>query len=157
MAKEIELKFTVDVTLLALENGTRITQGYLPTTGKAAVRIRITDQSAFLTIKGENKGATRTEFEYPIPRVDARQLIEELCDRPLIEKIRYLVGVNGNTWEVDVFEGDNQGLIIAEIELDSEDQRVEIPPWAVKEVTGDPRYYNSNLIRHPYRDWKNTE
>ncbi len=156
MGIEIERKFTVDPALLRLENGTKIKQGYLPTTNKTAMRVRIADQHAFLTIKGTNQGATRSEFEYPIPLSDAHQIIEELCKRPFIEKTRYLQEYAGNQWEIDVFEGENQGLMMAEVELESEDQQVEIPPWAIREVTGDLRYYNSNLVRNPYKDWKDT-
>jgi adenylate cyclase len=156
MGIEIERKFTVDPTLLRLDKGTHIKQGYLPSANQTAMRIRIADQRAFLTIKGANKGAIRSEFEYPIPISDAHQIIDELCQRPFIEKKRYIVNVAGNQWEIDVFEGDNRGLVMAEIELESESQQVEIPSWAIKEVTGDPRYYNSNLIRNPYKDWIDT-
>ena len=154
MAKEIERKFTVDTNKWHPgDAGFRVRQGYLPTSGKTAIRVRITGDNAWLAIKGENKGAVRSEFEYPIPMADAHQILEELCDRPFIEKIRYLVNYTGATWEVDVFEADNAGLIIAEIELVSENQEVDLPPWVLTEVTDDPRYYNANLIKYPFKDW----
>jgi adenylate cyclase len=157
MAKEIERKFIVDPKFIkSLDNGTNIKQGYLPSSNNTVVRIRITDKKAFLTIKGENKGAVRSEFEYSIPFSDANQILKELCEKPYIEKTRYIVNYSGVNWEVDVFEGDNEGLTIGEIEIETEDEYVDIPNWAVKEVTDDPKYFNSNLIKNPYKKWKNT-
>jgi adenylate cyclase len=157
MAKEIERKFIVDINKWHPEDaGSRIRQGYLPTSGKTAARVRITGDLAWLTIKGENKGAVRSEFEYPIPVVDAQQMMDELCVRPFIEKTRYLVSYSGVTWEVDVFEGKNTGLVIAEIELASENQKIDLPPWVLAEVTHDPKYYNANLIKYPFKDWPET-
>ncbi|MBC2714783.1 MAG: CYTH domain-containing protein [Desulfobacteraceae bacterium] len=154
MAKEIERKFTVDKSSWNPgDAGVRVRQGYLPISGKTAVRVRVTGDSAWLTIKGENKGPVRSEFEYPIPLTDAHQILDELCERPFIEKTRYLVNYAGATWEVDVFDGENAGLIIAEIELASENQKIELPPWVLTEVTDDPRYYNANLIKYPFKDW----
>jgi adenylate cyclase len=154
MAKEIERKFTVDTNKWHPEDaGVRVRQGYLPIAGKTAVRVRITGDSAWLTIKGENKGAVRSEFEYPIPLTDAQQILDELCERPFIEKIRYGVNYAGADWEVDVFEQENAGLIIAEIELVAENQEIDPPPWVLMEVTDDPRYYNANLIKYPFKDW----
>jgi len=154
MAKEIERKFIVDTNLWHPTGpGFRIRQGYLPSSTRTVVRIRISGNNAWLTIKGENKGMVRSEFEYPIPLKDAAQMLEELCVRPFIEKIRYLINFSGADWTVDVFEKNNAGLIISEIELASEDQNVTLPPWAGAEVTDDPRYYNSSLIAHPYCRW----
>lgn len=154
MAKEIERKFTVDTSRWAPQGaGFRVRQGYLPTSGKTAVRVRITGERAWLTLKGENKGAVRSEFEYPVPMSDAHQILDELCERPFIEKTRYLVDYAGATWEVDVFEGENAGLVIAEIELASENQKINLPPWVLSEVTDDPRYYNVNLVSRPFSEW----
>jgi len=108
---------------------------------------------AWLTVKGENKGMVRSEFEYPIPLADAMLMLEELCVQPFIDKIRYSVNFRGADWTVDVLEGDNAGLTIAEIELASEDQNIILPPWAGAEVTDDPKYYNSSLITRPYCRW----
>ena len=154
MAKEIERKFLVDKNHWKNpENGTVIKQGFIPTADNTVVRIRITGDNAFLTIKGKSTGSVRSEFEYSIPVADAHQMLEELCKRPFIEKIRYVVHYSGYAWEVDVFQGDNEGLIIAEIELDLESQEVALPPWVSKEVTDDPRYYNANLVGNPFSRW----
>jgi adenylate cyclase len=105
-----------------------------------------------LTIKSKTKGISRSEFEYDIPSSEATQLLQ-LCEGPLIEKIRHLVIIGEHTWEIDEFSGDNQGLIIAEIELSSEDESFEKPAWLGKEVSDDARYYNSSLVAHPYNQW----
>jgi len=157
MAKEIERKFIVDTNKWQPEDaGFRVRQGYLPTSGKTTARVRITNDLAWLTIKGETTGAVRSEFEYPIPVADAHQILDELCVRPFIEKTRYLVSHAGVTWEVDVFKAENTGLIIAEVELTSEDQKIDLPPWVLAEVTHDPKYYNANLVNYPFRDWPQT-
>ena len=154
MALEIERKFLIDLDSLGpLPQGIRIVQGYIPTQGKTAVRIRLKGEQAFLTIKGENRGAVRSEFEYPIPVDDADTMLAELCNGQSVDKIRYLIDHAGHTWEVDIFSGSNQGLVVAEVELDSEDENVSLPDWVREEVTGDPRYYNSSLISHPYSIW----
>ncbi|WP_271273889.1 CYTH domain-containing protein [Aliamphritea hakodatensis] len=154
MALEIERKFLIDLNSLGpLPQGIRIVQGYIPTQGKTAVRIRLKGEQAFLTIKGENRGAVRSEFEYPIPVDDADAMLAELCNGQSVDKIRYLIDHAGHTWEVDIFSGNNQGLIVAEVELDSENESVALPDWVREEVTGDPRYYNSSLISHPYSGW----
>ena len=155
MAKEIERKFLVDpLRLPVLETPYVIKQGYIPTIQKATVRIRISNDKAFLTLKGKATGLTRSEFEYLIPVDDAEKMLQELCASPLIEKKRYLIPYEGHTWELDIFEGDNAGLIVAEIELNDEDEVFKKPPWATKDVSFDPRYRNSNLITHPYSLWK---
>ena len=154
MPREIERKFLMDLQRCPLPaSGQSIRQGYIPTATKTAVRVRIAGDSAFLTIKGESRGAVRQEFEYPIPPEEAEQMLDSLCDGGLIEKTRYLIDHVGHRWEVDVFEGDNRGLCIAEVELESEDEQVALPDWVSDEVTGDPRYYNASLVEHPYRDW----
>lgn len=153
MGKEIERKFLVtgdDWRKLA--KGTRYRQGYLSTVKERTVRVRTVDADGFLTVKGITVGATRKEYEYPIPAADAAGLLE-LCEQPLVEKVRYKIPFGGLTWEVDEFEGVNQGLVVAECELTSEDQKFEKPSWIGEEVTSDPRYFNSNLIAHPYTKW----
>ena len=154
MAQEIERKFLIDLAKLGeLPEGTRIVQGYIPTQGKTAVRIRLKGEQAFLTIKGENRGAVRSEFEYPIPVADADAMLAELCNGQLVDKIRYVIEHQGHSWELDIFSGNNQGLVVAEVELDAEDEAVVLPDWVTEEVTGDPRYYNSSLIDNPYANW----
>ena len=154
MAVEIERKFLIDTNKLpTLKNGYQIKQGYIQTVDHTTVRVRIKDKDAFLTIKGKSEGATRLEFEYPIPLNDANEMLENLCNTSVIDKTRYLVKYEGHTWEVDIFEGENKGLVIAEIELKSEDEVFTLPDWVTKEVTNDIRYFNSNLIENPYLNW----
>lgn len=155
MPMEIERKFLVDTQCLGeLPAGKRYRQGYLPAAGNTSVRARICDDAAWLTIKGKTVGASRLEFEYPIPVADAEGILDSLCEGSIIDKTRHLVEHAGHTWEVDVFAGDNAGLVIAEVELESDDEAVEVPGWAIEEVTQDPRYYNANLVRKPYSNWK---
>ena len=155
MAKEIERKFLVkSMVFKSLGIKHYIHQGFLNTDKERVVRIRIIDEESFLTIKGISEGAARMEFEYGIPVQDARFMLEKLCLKPTIEKYRYKVSMEGFTWEVDEFLGDNDGLVIAEIELTSEDQRFPRPDWIGEEVTGDKKYYNANLVKHPYNTWK---
>ncbi len=154
MAQEIERKFLIDPALLELPaEGETIRQGYIPTSTKTAVRVRIKGGQAFLTLKGENRGAVRSEFEYSIPLEDAMAMLDELCQPPMIDKVRYRIPHAGHLWEVDRFHGENEGLWVAEVELEAEYERVELPSWIRQEVTGDPRYYNANLIQHPYSQW----
>ncbi len=154
MGIEIECKFLIDETKLpTLKNGYIIKQGYIQTVDHTTVRIRIRDKEAFLTIKGKSQGASRLEFEYPIPLSDAQEMLSNLCHSSLIEKTRYLVEHKGHTWEVDVFEGSNKGLIVAEIELESKDEDFSLPEWVSEEVTYDARYFNSNLVERPYLGW----
>jgi CYTH domain-containing protein len=151
---EIERKYVVaGDQWRANATGTDYRQGYLSTVKERTVRIRTIDDRAVLTVKGITVGATRAEFEYPIPRPDADAMLAELCEKPLIEKTRYRIEHSGLTWEVDEFHGVNAGLLIAEVELDDEDQQIDLPPWIGAEVTDDPRYYNANLIAHPYQQW----
>jgi CYTH domain-containing protein len=117
------------------------------------VRVRAAGDQGSITIKGITIGATRTEFEYPIPLADANAMLDELCERPIIEKTRHVVEVDGTIWEIDEFAGLNEGLIVAEVELDSVDQGFTRPEWIGDEVTDDPRYFNANLISHPYSEW----
>jgi len=133
--------------------GTLYRQGYLCTDPERTVRVRIGGNTAILAIKGGGDGLARAEFEYPIPPEDAATLLDDLCLQPLVEKYRYLVPFAGLTWEIDEFLGANAGLLLAEVELERVDQAVPLPPWAGVEVTGDPRYYNAYLARHPYTTW----
>ena len=152
MAKEIERKFLVAEGSWRNAEGTQYRQGYLNSVKERIVRVRTINDEGYLTIKGLTVGATRREFEYEIPRRDA-DLLLDMCEKPLIEKIRFKVEEGGFVWEIDEFYGENQGLIVAEVELESEDQDFPKPDWVLEEVTGDPRYFNSNLIRNPFRMW----
>ena len=152
MSTEIERKFLVDGIEWKLGIGVPYCQGYLNPNKERTVRVRIAGDKAFLTIKGITKGISRPEFEYEIPVSDAEQLLK-ICDGPLIQKTRYVVNYKGNIWEVDEFSGENEGLIIAEIELQDEAQLFERPSWVGKEVSDDPRYFNSNLASNPYSKW----
>src|ERR1035437_4312505 len=156
MGLEIERKFLVrDVAVLAGVDGVAFRQGYLSTEPERSVRVRRSGDVAFITIKGisDLSGVSRAEFEYPIPAEDADAMLDELALRPLIEKTRYRVEAGGRVWEIDVFAGANEGLVVAEVELPTEQAEVAVPAWAGAEVTGDPRYYNANLVAHPYREW----
>ena len=153
MPVEIERKFLVNGSGWRQENGVRISQGYLNRDKERTVRIRLAGEKAFLTIKGLTVGASRVEFEYEIPATHAKQLLK-LCDSPILQKIRHTAVLNGLIWEVDEFLGENEGLVVAEVELEREDQPLERPGWLGEEVTGDPRYFNSNLTANPYRKWR---
>jgi adenylate cyclase len=154
MAYEIERKFLVDISKMdKLEKGYIIKQGYIETTNKSTIRIRIQDQSAFLTLKGERNGTKRLEFEYEIPLDDANEMLEKLCFKSMIDKTRYKLKIENHVWEIDVFHGINDGLIVAEIELNDENETFDIPDWITKEVTNERKYYNSNLIVKPYSQW----
>ncbi|MBL9017742.1 MAG: CYTH domain-containing protein [Myxococcales bacterium] len=153
MSTEIERKFLVDTTRWTPRDaGTVFRQGYLSSHRERTVRVRLEGERAKLTIKGPTRGVTRLEVEYDIPPEDAERLLE-LCEQPLIEKTRYVEDHGGLRWEIDVFQGANAGLVVAEVELASEDQPVIKPAWATDEVSDDPRYYNANLIHHPYSAW----
>ena len=157
MGREIERKYLVRTDNWRHEAGPGVPyrQGYLSLDPERSVRVRTAGDKGFITIKGKSEGAGRDEFEYPIPVEDARQLLEQLCIRPLIEKIRYTVKRDGLKWEIDEFMGENQGLVVAEVELEDERQEIPKPDWLGDEVTGDPRYFNLNLVRNPYSRWKN--
>ena len=154
MPREIERKFLVrGEDWRVLGAGIRYRQGYLSTVPERTVRVRSVRDKAWLTIKGITVGATRAEYEYEIPADEASEMLDNLCQRPLIEKIRYRIDHQGLTWEVDEFEGENTGLIIAEVELDEEHQAIVLPDWVGTEVTGDRRYSNANLIAEPFSKW----
>ncbi|QLE58996.1 CYTH domain-containing protein [Nostoc sp. TCL26-01] len=153
MAKEIERKFLVNGdSWRSLGTGSLYRQGYIPAQG-ASVRIRVVGNQGYLTIKSPPINYSRSEFEYPIPLTDAQEILDTLCIRPFIEKIRYKIEWGGVIWEIDEFSGANQGLIVAEVELTDEAQQIEIPAWIGKEVTGDDRYFNSYLVQHPFSQW----
>ena len=154
MATEIERKFLVRETgFLTGLTGKAIRQGYIARAGTTLVRVRQKGERGFLTVKAEKNGLARHEFEYEIPAKDAQEMLKLLSLRPAIEKTRYEVDVAGLTWEVDVFEGANAGLLIAEVELDDPDQPFTRPDWAGTEVTGDPRFFNAYLSEKPFRQW----
>jgi adenylate cyclase len=151
MATEIERKFLVDGTQWREpDSGSVFSQGYLSTVKERTVRVRVIGDRGYIAVKGITVDATRTEYEYEIPVDDARFMLAELCEQPIIDKIRYLVEWEGFTWEVDEFRGANAGLVVAEVDLE---QEVSFPPWIGEEVTDDPRYFNSNLIARPYSTW----
>ena len=154
MAKEIERKYlVVDDAWRSRAVGTVFRQGYLSTVKERTVRVRVAGDRGYLTIKGITVGAVRSEFEYEIPRADADQMLDELCEQPLIEKTRYEIEAGELTWEIDEFAGVNEGLIVAEVELEDEAQEIALPDWVGIEVSHDPRYFNANLIAHPFSEW----
>ncbi len=154
MGVEIERKFLLaGDAWRALATPSLLRQGYLNADPARTVRVRIEGQSAWLTIKSKSAGAARGEWEYPIPLKEAAELLDHLCERPLIEKYRRRIAFQGHTWEVDEFLGENAGLAVAEIELSDETEAFAKPDWVGEEVTGDARYYNSSLIRLPFSKW----
>ncbi|MFQ5584378.1 MAG: CYTH domain-containing protein [Calditrichia bacterium] len=157
MATEIERKFLLkNDSWRHGAKGMQVRQGYLCTDIERTARVRTVGNNGFLTIKGKSKGAARREFEYAIPLTDANTMLEELCKKPLIEKKRYKIEYGGFIWEVDEFYGENEGLILVEVELEHENQELSFPDWVGREVTGDPKYFNANLIEHPYKTWGRT-
>ena len=155
MGIEIERKFLLcnDSWQASADNGLVIRQGYLAGSDKSSVRVRIAGDQANINIKSATLGITRQEYEYPIPLAEAIEMLESLCEGPLIEKIRYHVHHADHLWEVDVFSGDNQGLVVAEIELESDSENFERPDWLGEEVSDDTRYYNVCLVSHPFKYW----
>lgn len=152
MAIEIERKFLVTGDAWRSAPAVFYSQGYLNRDKSRTVRVRIAGEEAFLTIKGQSVGASRAEFEYPIPLWDARELLG-LCEQPLVEKYRRKILFEGLVWEVDEFQGENQGLVVAEVELPDEMAHFTKPEWVGEEVTEDPRYFNSNLSKTPFSSW----
>lgn len=155
MPTEIERKFLVtdDSWRSRVESEGRILQGYLAERDGVTVRVRVKNDKAYLTVKGPSEGAGRAEYEYPIPVADAEAMLRDLAMGPPLEKVRYRVRHGAHLWDLDVFGGANAGLVMAEVELGAENEPFEMPPWVGEEVTGDRRYYNVYLARHPYRDW----
>lgn len=154
MAKEIERKFLVKGDAWRnLAEGVRYRQGYLNSQKERTVRIRTVGDKAVITVKGLTIGCTRLEFEYQIPYADCESMLDNLAEKPLIDKTRYRIPMGKFVWEIDEFHAENDGLIVAEIELPDEDTPFERPDWIGEEVSSDPRYYNSNLVAHPYSTW----
>jgi adenylate cyclase len=153
MALEIERKFLVKGNNWRNGQGTMYRQGYLNSDENRNVRVRVIDDRGYLTVKGISQGATRVEYEYEIPKPEAEAMLVNLCEQPLIIKKRFKIEFKGFVWEVDEFLGENLGLIIAELELESETQTFIKPEWIGEEVTKDPKYFNSNLIHRPYSKW----
>ncbi|MDW7773281.1 MAG: CYTH domain-containing protein [Desulfobulbaceae bacterium] len=154
MGTEIERKFLVRGTAWRIDGkGIRYCQGYLCLGAEKTVRVRTCGGRGFLTVKGPGSSLALREYEYEIPLRDAREMLESLCEKPLIIKDRYKIGHEGLIWEIDQFHGENSGLIIAEIELEREDQDIPLPDWIDREVSGDPRYFNASLVRNPWNTW----
>lgn len=156
MGIEIERKFLLKNDDWRKVSGkpVRFRQGYLVGAEKSSVRVRLEGNKAFINIKSATLGITRQEYQYPIPVADAEKLLDDLCEKPLIEKDRFFIREGNHRWEIDEFFGDNQGLVVAEIELQSEDESFERPGWLGMEVSGDKRYYNVCLVQYPYKDWR---
>ena len=154
MPVEIERKFLVDtIPSHQISRSKIVKQGYMVNDEHQVVRVRSMDNDHFLTIKSNSKGLSRLEFEYQIPKEDAMDMFEHLCGSGIIEKTRHYIETPNHTWEIDEFHGRNQGLVVAEIELESEDEQFDIPEWIGEEVSDDPRYYNMNLMSNPYEVW----
>jgi adenylate cyclase len=155
LATEIERKFRlIDQGWRAgVARRSHLRQGYIANTPLASVRVRLADEHGWLSVKSMTRGMTRDEYEVGIPPADAAEMLERLCQGARIEKWRHIVAYRGSEWEIDEFLGDNAGLVIAELELDSEDAQFERPPWLGPEVTHDERYYNIRLSEWPFRDW----
>ncbi|MCU7853785.1 MAG: CYTH domain-containing protein [Candidatus Thiodiazotropha sp. (ex Monitilora ramsayi)] len=156
MGLEIERKFLVinEQWKSHVESESRLKQGYLATQSNATIRVRISEKQAMLNIKGATSGIRRSEYEYEIPLQDAQEILDNLTEDSIIDKVRYQVRCDDHIWDLDVFHGDNAGLIVAEIELSTEDENFRVPEWAGLEVSGDVKYYNASLVRKPYKYWK---
>ena len=154
MGLEIERKFLVaGAGRKGLAAGVRYRQGYLSRSGGPTVRVRIAGDEGFLTVKGAAHGLARAEFEYAIPVEDAAAMLDDLCEKTLVEKTRYRIPFGAHILEVDEFSGDNAGLVLAEVELRSADEEPDRPAWVGREVSSDPRYFNSNLAKRPFTTW----
>ena len=155
MAVEIERKYLVknESWRASIEAQAHIMQGYLANDDNASVRVRVKGDAAYLTIKGATSGISRSEYEYQIPVEDAETMLRELAIFPAIDKVRYSVRSGKHLWDLDLFSGENEGLVMAEVELASEDEDFQMPDWAGEEVSGDTRYYNVNLASNPYKSW----
>ncbi len=158
MSREIERKFlVVSDAWRAHAEGVRIRQGYLSSRPEATVRVRVMGEKAFLTVKGLTRGVERLEFEYEIPKADAEAMLESIAERPILQKTRWRVEDEGCLWEIDEFEGENAGLVVAEIELPSADAAFPRPAWLGREVSSEARYFNSNLLARPWSAWSEAE
>lgn len=158
MSIEIEHKFLLrnDLWRNEISHSCHYQQGYLSSNSNSSIRIRTTDNQAWLNIKSATIGNQRHEYEYPIPIQDAQEIMHNLCNKPVINKTRYFINRHPHIWEIDEFYDENEGLIVAEIELASPDEIFEHPLWLGNEVTHDLRYYNNNLIKNPFKTWSNT-
>ena len=155
MGTEIERKFLVrGGGWRGLGPSMEIRQGYLAREEKCVIRVRVSGLRAWLTVKGRARGIARPEYEVEVPVEEGREMLDTLCCGPVMEKRRTRIPMGGVVWEVDEFLGENVGLVVAEVELEREDQAIVCPEWIGAEVTGDPRYYNSNLMLNPYRNWR---
>ena len=158
MAKEVERKFLVDSDQWrGGVKGVLYRQGYLVINTNFTIRVRVAGSHGYLTIKISASGITRLEYEYAIPLEDATELLDRLCKNPIIEKTRYRVQHSGMVWEVDEFHGDNNGLVLAEVELDDEHQEINLPKWVGKEVSAIPKFYNASLVDNPFSNWPDCE
>lgn len=154
MALEIEHKFLVIKEQVPTASHTiKMIQGYIPTAPLMAVRVRVENDIARLAVKAKKSELVRFEYEYEIPMQDALEMLENLCEKPLIQKTRHIIPIGNHKWEVDFFEGENKGLVVAEIELKTEDEAFEIPSWVTRNVTDKKEYRNNFLSAHPYKDW----
>ena len=155
MAVEIEHKFLVrdERWRREVERSVRMRQGYLTSDARYSVRVRVAGDQGYLNVKSGTLGIQRSEYEYLIPLAEAEEILDTLCEQPLLEKTRHFVRFGGHLWEIDEFEGDNAGLIVAEVELSRIDEPFDQPDWLGADVSHDIRYYNSQLARHPYRTW----
>jgi len=155
MGIEIERKFLVDREVfksLETDGNYFISQGYILNTPEKVVRIRVTTDKSYITVKGANVGASRPEFEYPIPKKDAEIMLNTMCEN-VVKKTRHIFHIYGDVWEIDEFYGDNKGLIVAECEVPSEDYELRLPKWIIEEVTGQERFYNNSLANYPFSEW----
>ncbi|MES9831248.1 MAG: CYTH domain-containing protein [Candidatus Thiodiazotropha sp. LLP2] len=155
MALEIERKFLVinEKWKDSVVSHAVLKQGYLATTTKASVRVRVDGDQANINVKGSTVGISRREYEYPIPMEEAEELLDHLVTGAAIDKVRYKVKCGDHIWDLDLFQGANKGLVVAEVELSDEEESFEMPAWAGEEVSGDTRYYNASLVKHPFSDW----
>ena len=155
MGTEIERKYTLknDDWRKEIIRSERMVQGYLAGNERTSVRIRVTGEKANLNIKSATLGIFRQEYEYDLPLADAEKMLDDLCEKPVIDKIRHYISHDGKTWEIDEFSGENEGLIVAEVELESENETFNLPAWVKEEVSHDPRYYNVILVKQPYKNW----
>lgn len=158
MGQEIERKFLVvnEQWRDHITSSNYFRQGYLSNTGKCSIRVRVSDDKGYLNLKSATLDIRRTEYEYEIPRQEAEEMLTGFCEGPVIEKTRYYVRHDNHLWEIDVFNGANAGLVVAEIELDDIAETFSRPVWVGQEVSNDPRYYNVCLVKHPYSEWDNS-
>lgn len=155
MGLEIERKFLVinDQWKDSVISESVLKQGYLSLQANATVRVRVDGHQAFLTVKSATTGISRAEFEYSIPVTDAESMLQQIAEKPFVDKIRYKVKCGDHVWDLDLFHGANLGLVVAEVELDHEQESFEMPAWAGQEVSSDSRYRNTNLVSHPFNQW----